>query len=73
MIDFCVKHQVGTLFIGNPHGVRNRDSGRHHNGRMAQWEYGKDIDYLTHKASKPHQVLYRLRTRHQQPVSPMRA
>jgi putative transposase len=50
VIDFCIKHHVGTLFIGNPHGVRNRDSGRHHNGRMAQWEYGRDIDYLTHKS-----------------------
>jgi putative transposase len=50
VIDFCTKQQVGTLFIGNPHGVRNRDSGRHRNGRMAQWEYGRDIDYLTHKS-----------------------
>ena len=52
VIDFCVKHQVGTLFIGNPHGVRNKDSGRHHNGRMSLWEYGKDIDYLTHKSTQ---------------------
>ena len=52
VIDFCVKHQVGTLFIGNPHGVRKQDQGRHHNGRMAQWEYGRDIDYLTHKANQ---------------------
>jgi putative transposase len=50
VIDFCIKNEVGTLFIGNPHGVRNKDSGRHHNGRMAQWEYGCDIDYLTHKS-----------------------
>ena len=50
VIDFCSKNEVGTLFIGNPHGVRTRDSGRHHNGRMAQWEYGRDIDYLTHKS-----------------------
>jgi putative transposase len=50
VIDFCSNNEVGTLFIGNPHGVRTRDSGRHHNGRMAQWEYGKDIDYLTHKS-----------------------
>jgi putative transposase len=52
VIDFCVQHKVGTLFIGNPHGVRNRDSGRHHNGRLAQWEYGRDIDYLTHKSKQ---------------------
>jgi putative transposase len=52
VIDFCVKHQVGSLFIGNPNGVRTRDSGRHHNGRMAQWEYGRDIDYLIHKCKQ---------------------
>jgi putative transposase len=54
VIDFCVEHQVGTLFIGNPHGVRDKHSGRHHNQRMAGWEYGKDIDYLTHKAKQAH-------------------
>jgi putative transposase len=52
VIDFCVQQKVGTLFIGNPHGVRHRDSGRHHNQRMAQWEYGRDIDYLTHKSTQ---------------------
>ncbi len=52
VIDFCVEQEVGTLFIGNPHGVRNRDHGRHHNQRMALWEHGKDIDYLTHKSKQ---------------------
>jgi putative transposase len=52
VIDFCVKQEVGTLFIGNPLGVRSRDSGRHHNGRMAVWEYGKDINYLTHTSKQ---------------------
>jgi putative transposase len=52
VVDFCVGQQVGTLYIGNPHGVRQHDSGRHHNQRMAQWEYGKDIDYLTHKSTQ---------------------
>ncbi len=54
VIGFCVEHEVGSLFIGNPAGVRNRDNGRHHNQRMALWEYGKDIDYLTHKAKAAH-------------------
>jgi putative transposase len=54
VIDFCIKEQVGTLFIGNPHGVRNQNKGRHHNQRMALWEYGKDIDYLTHKSKQAH-------------------
>ena len=52
VIDFCQQEQVGTLFIGNPHGVRRENKGRHHNQRMAQWEYGKDIDYLTHKSTQ---------------------
>src|SRR5437763_16705904 len=46
VIDFCIERRVGTLFIGNPHGVRQQDRGRHHNQRMSLWEYGKDIDYL---------------------------
>ncbi|GLV60466.1 transposase [Dictyobacter sp. S3.2.2.5] len=54
VIDFCVEHHVGTLFIGNPHGVRTKNHGRHHNQRMSLWEYGKDIDYLTHKAKQAH-------------------
>ena len=54
VIDFCVKEQVGTLFVGNPHGVRNHHNGRHHNQRMALWEYGKDLDYLTHKSKQAH-------------------
>jgi putative transposase len=54
VIAFCVQEQVGTLFIGNPHGVRNKDNGRHHNQRMSLWEYGKDIDYLTHKSQQAH-------------------
>ncbi len=54
VIDFCVQEQVGTLFVGNPHGVRNHHNGRHHNQRLALWEYGKDIDYLTHKSKRVH-------------------
>ncbi len=54
VIDFCIKEQVGTLFVGNPHGVRNHHNGRHHNQRMALWEYGKDMDYLTHKSKQAH-------------------
>ncbi len=52
VINFCLQQEVGSLFIGNPHGVRNRKNGRHHNQRMSLWEYGKDIDYLTHKSKQ---------------------
>ncbi len=54
VIDFCIERKVGTLFIGNPHGVRNQNRGRHQNQRLAQWEYGKDISYLTHKSKQAH-------------------
>jgi len=46
VIDFCKRERVGSLYVGNPHGVRNKDSGRKHNQRMAKWEYGKDLAYL---------------------------
>lgn len=52
VIDFCVEQRIGTFFIGNPHGVQQENKGRHHNQRMSQWEYGKDIDYLTHKGKQ---------------------
>ena len=42
-IDFYLKRKVGSLFIGNPHGVRRENKGRHHNQRMSLWEYGKDM------------------------------
>jgi putative transposase len=41
---------VGSLFIGTPDGVRQRTSGRHHNQRMAGWDFGHDIPDLTYKA-----------------------
>lgn len=49
VVEFCKTHDVDTVFIGNPHGVRNKNCGRCHNQRMAQWEYGKDLSYFTHK------------------------
>ena len=54
VIDFCIENEVGSLFVGNPHGVRNQDNGSRHNQRMSLWEYGKDIDYLTHKSQQAH-------------------
>jgi len=58
VINFCVERKVGSLFIGNPHGVRNQNKGRHHNQRMSLWEYGRDIDYLTHKSKQAHMVCF---------------
>ncbi len=52
VVDFCQQEGVQTVFISNPHGVRDQDAGRHHNQRMARWEYGKDIDYIQQKCQQ---------------------
>src|SRR5262249_39736110 len=49
-ITCCQQQGVGSLFIGDPHGVRNCNSGRHHSQRLAQWEDGQDLAYLSYKA-----------------------
>ncbi len=51
-VDFCCAAGVQTLYVGDPHGVRNENKGRHHNQRMAQWEYGKDKQYLHEKCER---------------------
>lgn len=50
--DFCAINQVSRLFVGDPHGVRNHNNGRKHNQRMAQWEYGRDKQYLAQKLGR---------------------
>jgi len=50
VVDWCKSHGVSRIFVGNPHGVRDRNCGRKHNQRMANWEYGLDIQYLNYKA-----------------------
>lgn len=52
VLNFCIEQQVGSLFVGNPHGVRKKKSGRKHNQRMSNWEYGRDIQYLKEKSEK---------------------
>ena len=52
VINFCIEQKIGSLFIGDPRGVRSKKCGRHHNQRISLWEVGKDIDYLGHKAKK---------------------
>lgn len=52
IIDFCVVHGVGTLYVGDPRGVRGRKSGRRHNQRISLWEVGRDMKYLEEKATK---------------------
>jgi putative transposase len=52
VIAFRQRQGVGSLFIGNPTGARNKDSGRHHNQRMSQREYGQDMAYLAYKSKQ---------------------
>jgi len=52
VVDFCQKEGVTEVFVGNPHGVRKRNSGRHHNQRMSGWEYGVDIRYIKEKCEQ---------------------
>ncbi len=58
VVNFCQQEDVQTVFIGNPDGVRKKDSGRHHNQRMARWEYGKDKDYLQQKCQQAHMTSF---------------
>ena len=51
IVNFCRIHNVSNLFVGNPSGVQKKCSGRKHNQRMSQWEFGKDIEYIFQKAS----------------------
>ena len=52
VIDFCKSEEISNLYVGNPEGVQRKNSGRHQNQRMSQWEFGKDISYLEHKSKK---------------------
>lgn len=58
VVDFCKEHGVESLYVGNPDGVRRKNSGHHHNQRMSQWEYGRDIDYLEQKSEQDHIVCF---------------
>ncbi len=52
VVRFLQHEGVQTVFIGDPHGVRDQPCGRHHHQRMSQWEYGKDKDYLSQKCAQ---------------------
>lgn len=58
VVNFCKAHEVESVFVGNPDGVRRKNSGRHHNQRMSQWGYGKDIDYLQQKSEQDRIVCF---------------
>jgi putative transposase len=58
VVEFCKQQGVGTLYVGNPEGVRARNAARHHNQRMSQREYRRDIVYLEHKCEQSRIVCF---------------
>ncbi|MCB1075843.1 MAG: transposase [Simkania sp.] len=52
VVDFCKENNVSKVFVGNPDGVRSKNTGRKHNQRLAGWEYGKDWEYLKYKTKQ---------------------
>ena len=52
VVAFCAEHDVRTVFVGNPDGVRKNPKGKRFNQKLAQWEYGRDKQYLQEKCKK---------------------
>ena len=52
VVAFCAKHDVRTVFVGNPDGVRKRPVGKRFNQKLAQWEYGRDKQYIQEKCKR---------------------
>jgi putative transposase len=50
VIDWAVRHQVGTLTVGDPRSVLDKPAGRRHNLRLRQWQIGRTIAVLRDKA-----------------------
>jgi putative transposase len=50
VIDWALEHRVGTLTVGDPRGVLDRDAGRRHNLRLRQWQIGRSLQILRDKA-----------------------
>lgn len=49
---WCFNHNVKTVYIGNPEGVREKDCGRKHNQRINQWAFGKLHKLLEYKLKR---------------------
>jgi IS605 OrfB family transposase len=52
VIDWAVRHRVGTLLVGDPRGVLDLHAGRRHNRRLRTWAPGRLIQLLTDKATQ---------------------
>jgi putative transposase len=51
-IEFAVRHRVGTLLVGDPKGITDRDAGRAHNLRLRQWRRSHLLGALRDKAER---------------------
>jgi transposase len=51
VITWAIRHRVGTLVVGDPRGVLDRDCGRVHNKRVRDWAPGRAIAVLEDKAA----------------------
>jgi putative transposase len=52
VVDFAVRHQVGTLVVGDPKGITHRDVGRVQNLRLRQWRRTHLLGALRDKAER---------------------
>jgi IS605 OrfB family transposase len=52
VVAFAVRHQVGTLLVGDPRGITSRDWGRRYNLRLRQWRRTHLVGALRDKAER---------------------
>jgi IS605 OrfB family transposase len=50
VVDFAVAARIGTLVVGDPRGLLNKDSGKRQNLAVSNWRPGQAIAALTDKA-----------------------
>jgi IS605 OrfB family transposase len=52
VIEFAVRHRVGSLLVGDPKGITERDVGRVQNLRLRQWRRTHLVQVLQDKAER---------------------
>ena len=52
MVAFAIRQRVGTLLVGDPKGITDRDVGRVHNLRLRQWRRTHLVQALRDKAER---------------------
>jgi IS605 OrfB family transposase len=52
VVAFAVRRRVGTLVVGDPKGITDRDAGRAHNLRLRQWRRTHLLQALRDKAER---------------------